>query len=162
MGGIVPVYWSDMITNERSLFEQPLMRTIVVGGTGLTLAVMLGSLALISGRNASGFQWSWSWWSVAWFVGGLLFTQSLWRGVFRQDKEPSPQNKAKVVYHVFALVVLGLGAFIYPVRFLEQQHYFQIAKGLFTAFLFLGSVALMLFKIGQGLFAKELADGKSS
>ncbi len=151
-----------MTKKEATLFEQPLFRTIVIGGTGLTLAVMLGSLALISGRNAAGFLWSWSWLSLFWFGAGLLFTRSFWQAVFRAAKEPSHQAKANVAYHLFALVVLGVGAFLYPVRFLEQRHYFDIARGLFAAFVFLGSVALLLFKVGQGLFAKPLTDGQSS
>ena len=82
--------------------------------------------------------------------------------VFRVQQESTHANKASVVYHVFGLLVLGVGAFLYPVRFLGQQHYFEIARGLFTAFVFLGSVVVMLYKVGQGLFAKELEDGKAS
>ena len=151
-----------MTKHETSFFDQPLLRAIVIGGTALTLAVMLGSLALINGRNASGFQWGWSWWAVVWFAIGLVFTQSFWRAVFRLQAEPSHENKAKVVYLVFTLLVLGVGSFLYPVRFLEQQNYLAIARGLFTAFVFLGSIVVMLFKIGQGLFAKELSDGQST
>jgi hypothetical protein len=151
-----------MTKQEISIFEQPLFRTIVVGGTGLTLAVMLGSLALVTGPDTGGFQWGWSWWSLVWFAGGLLFTQSFWRAVFRLQANPSQNGKTKVVYHVFALVILGVGAFLYPVQFLKHEHYFQIALGLFTSVVFLGTVVVMLFKIGQGLFANDLPDGKSS
>lgn len=151
-----------MKEKETSIFEQPLFRGIVVGGTGLTLAVMLGSLVLIKGRDATGFQWGWSWWSLVWFAAALFFTRSFWRAVFRLQADASHENKARVVYHVFALLALGGGAFLYPVRFLGQENYLAIARGLFTAFLFLGSVVVMLFKVGQGLFAKELADGKSA
>jgi hypothetical protein len=151
-----------MTKQETPLFEQPLFRGIVVGGTALPLAIMLGSLALVCGRDATGFVWKWSWWSFPWFAGGVILVRSFWRAVFRLQSAPSHENKAKLVYHIFALVLLGVGAFLYPVRFLEQEHYQSIARGLFTAFVFLGAVVLMLFKVGQGLFATKLADGQSS
>lgn len=153
---------SGMTQNETPLFEQPVFRTIVTGGTGLALAAMLGSLAIIKGRDASGFQWSWSAWSLVLVIAALIFNQSLWRAIFRASTDRSPENKSKVVYHIFILAVLGLGSFLYPLRFLSEQHYFTIARGLFTAFLFLSGVGVLLFKVGQGLFANELKDGQSS
>ena len=145
-----------------TLFEQPLFRAIIIGSTSLTLAFMFGSLTFVTGRNESGFQWGWSWLGFVWFAGGLFVALSFWRAVLRLQVEPSDKNKAKLVYCAFGLFVLGVGAFLFPLRFFEQQYYFSAARGLFTAFVFLGSVVVMLFKIGQGLFAKELADGQSS
>jgi hypothetical protein len=151
-----------MKQNETPLFEQPIFRTIVTTGTGLALAAMLGSLALIKGRDASGFQWGWSAWSLVIILAAFLFNSSLWRAVFRASTGRSPENKSKVVYHIFVLALLGVGSFLYPLRFLSEQHYFTIARGLFTAVLFLSGVGVLLFKLGQGLFANELKDGQSS
>lgn len=150
-----------MNEQDTPLFEQKLFRTIVVGGTGLTLAVMLGSLALIKGHDQSGFQWGWSSWSILLFAGAILFNRSFWSAVFRAGTNPSPANKAKVVYHVFGLIVLGVGAFLYPIRFLGHENYIAIARGLFTAVTFLGGVVVLLYKVGQGLFARELKDGQA-
>jgi hypothetical protein len=146
----------------RNTLEQPMFRAIVVGITSLTLSVMLGSLAFVTGRDTSGFQWGWSWWGLVWFAGGLFVALSFCRAVLRLQVERSDKNKAKLVYRGFGLFLLGVGAFLFPLRFFEQQYYFSAGRGLFTAFVFLGSVVVMLFKIGQGLFAKELADGQSS
>ncbi|HUS35151.1 MAG TPA: hypothetical protein VM680_07365 [Verrucomicrobiae bacterium] len=151
-----------MKQNETPLFEQPFFRTIVISGAGLALAAMLGSLPLVKGRDASGFQWGWSAWSLVFIVCALIFNRSFWRCVFRASTDRSPQNKSKVVYHIFVLALLGVGSFLYPLRFLSEQHYFTVARGLFTAVLFLGGVGVLLFKLGQGLFANELKDGRSS
>ena len=86
-----------MATQEVPLFKQLAFRGIVVGCTALTLAVMLGSLALLKGRDAAGFQYSWSWWSVALFVFGFAFTRAFWRAVFRVGDGPSPDTKSKMV-----------------------------------------------------------------
>jgi len=151
-----------MSKQEISLFDQKTFRAIVVQGTGLTLATMLGSLALIHGRDASGFQWAWNGWSVALFIGGFAFMRNFWQSVFQSAASGLHADKAKVVFRVFALAALGLGSFLYPVRFLASENYFQIARGLFTAFVFLGLVGVMLYKVGHGLFANELKDGQSS
>ena len=151
-----------MNEQDTPLFEQKLFRMIMVGGSGLTLAVMLSSLALIKGHDQTGFQWAWSYWSVLIFAAGALFNRSFWNAIFRAGSEPSHANKAKVVYHVFGLIVLGVGAFLYPVRFLGHENYVAIARGLFTAVTFLGGVVVLLYKVGQGLFAQELKDGQSS
>jgi hypothetical protein len=151
-----------MKQNETPLFEQPIFRAIMTTGTGLALAAMLGSLALIKGRDASGFQWRWSAWSLVIIIAAFLFNSSVWRAVFRASTDRSAENKSKVVYHIFVLALLGVGSFLYPLRFLSEQHYFTIARGLFTAVLFLSGVGILLFKLGQGLFADELKDGQSS
>ena len=147
---------------QNPLFEQPLFRTVVVGITSLTLAIMFGSLAFVTGRDTSGFQWGWSWWGLVWFIGEIFVALSFWRAVSRLQMEPSDKNKAKLIYRGFGLFLFGVGSLLYPLRFFEQEYYFSAARGLFTAILFLGSVVVMLFRIGQGLFAKELSDGQSS
>jgi hypothetical protein len=140
---------------ELPLFEQPLFRSIVVGGTGLGLGLMIGSLALIRGRDAAGFVWGWSWWSLILFAAGAWFTGSFWKAVFKAGDEPSHKNKTRVVFYLFLLAALGLGSFLYPLRFMGSENYYAVAKGLFTAFLFLGGVGALLYKVGGALIAQS-------
>jgi hypothetical protein len=77
-----------------TIFEQPLFRAIVVGSTSLTLAIMFGSLTFVTGSDASGFQWGWSWWGLVWFAAGFFVALSFWRAVLRLQVEPSHKNKA--------------------------------------------------------------------
>jgi hypothetical protein len=150
-----------MIQSKVPLFDQKPFRAVVVGGVGLTMSVMLASLAWLRGRDASGFIFGWTWWSVAWAAFGAGLNWSFWQSVWRAESSPTKQNKFRVAAHLFAVLLIGVGAFLYPVRFLDTAKYLPVARGLFTAVFFLGSVGLMLYKIGHGLFAQNLRDGQA-
>ena len=144
-----------MKKDETPLFRQKTLKAIVVCGTGLGLGVMLGSLAAIRGRSAAGLQWSWSWLSLLWFLAGAGFNWRFWNVVWKAQETPTRHNKSKFVYHLFIFAVIGLGSFLYPIRFVSSIHYFDIAQGLFTAVLFLGGVGVMIYKIGQAIFVTD-------
>jgi hypothetical protein len=52
--------------------------------------------------------------------------------------------------HLMVLVLLGIGSFLYPIRFVEQSYWSGILKGLVTAVTFLGTMLWLIYKVGKG------------
>jgi len=151
-----------MNVDQSSLFSKKGLKPIVIGGTGLGFGVMLATLAAIRGRNTTGFQFEWGWLSLIWFFAGMAFDWHFWNVVWRVQDAPTAHNRSSFRHALFILGLIGLGAFLYPIRFIASVHYMEIASGLFLALLFLGGVAVMIVKIGRGVFANELKDGEAS
>jgi hypothetical protein len=134
-----------------TLFDQKPVRAITVGGTGLTLGVMLGSLGALTGHGSSGFIFEWRWWSVVGFLIGFAWNVRVWNIVWKVQANPTAANKSVLGKHLLITALIGLGAFLYPIRFVAGANYLQLAHGLSLAAVALTGVGTMIYSIGRAL-----------
>src|SRR4051812_3621273 len=133
-----------------SLYQDSIFRRIVVGSTSLGLACMFASLAAVRINKAVGLQFSWHWSLIIVIAAAIFWNWRFWHIVWAAQTNPQPDSKRKLAIYVAALVVLGIGSFLYPIRFLEQSYWNGILRGLLTAGTFLGTMFTLIYKVGKG------------
>jgi hypothetical protein len=78
--------------------------------------------------------------------------------VWELQENPSDQTRRKLGWHLGILFLLGIGSFLYPVRFVEQSYWNGILRGLVTAATFLGTMGWLIYKCGKGLTEIDSAE----
>lgn len=139
---------------ENSLYQDTTFRRIVVYSTGLGLALMVASLASIHISPAGvNFQWHWS--ILLWMAATMIFNARLWKLVWQAQANPTPAIRKKLAAHAVVLAVIGAGSFLYPIRFIAEGYLSGVSRGLVTAIVFLGTLVLLLAKVGRGFVVQD-------
>jgi hypothetical protein len=144
-----------MIQNQKTPFQDSGFVRIVVGSTGLGLALMLGTLAAVRVNGTQHYQFGWNWTVPIGMLAAFYGNSRFWKSVWEAQSNPSPGNKKKAIIHAAGLAALAIGAFLYPLRFIEADHLLAVARGLITAVIFLSILGTMIFKIGRALSESE-------
>lgn len=123
----------------------------MVASTGLGIACMLGSLASVRITRSNGLEFVWHWSILLVAAAGVVWNSRFWRAVWETQRSSNPQAQRRLIVHLVALVLLGAGSFLYPIRFIEQSYWNGILKGLLTAVTFLGTMIYLIYKTVKGL-----------
>lgn len=134
---------------ETTPFENTQFKKIVVASTALGLAFMIGSLASIRIGAEVGLKFVWHWSIPFWIAAVVLWNSRFWSVVWQTQKNPTTKTKRKLFLYIGLLAILGLGSFLYPIRFVEQGFWSDISHGLVRAVLFLGILFYSMFKVGR-------------
>jgi hypothetical protein len=139
----------------QTLLEDKPFKGIVVFSTGLGLALMLASLAAIRIGKVEGLQFAWHWTILLWMAAAAIWNWRFWNVVWQVQRDPTPQAKKRLIFHCGILFAIGLGAFLYPIRFIEQSYWAGIGMGLVTAFTFLGIMFWIIFRFARGFLEQD-------
>lgn len=152
----------DMQESEKSLFQDKMLRKIVTGSTGLGLALMFASLASIQFGNGHGLRFRWHWTILLWMAAAAVWNSRFWKALWQiqETPAPSPRLRKKVTVYSWILLLMGLGAFLYPIRFIAETYRADIGRGLITAALFLGTLVWMVFRFGRAFIQADMAEEK--
>jgi hypothetical protein len=132
------------------VFQDKTFRRIVVGSTGLGIAAMLASVAAVQIGKTRGLSFSWHWSVAVVMVVGALWNWRFWSLIWQAQDGQVPNLKLKLGMHFGVLFALGLGTFLYPIRFVSAEYHLGISRGLVTAVLFLGTMGWLIYKLGRG------------
>src|SRR5690349_3396617 len=122
------------------LYQDPVFRKIVVCSTAIGLAGMLGSVAAIRITKTAGLQFGWHW-SILLVAGAVvLWNSRFWKVVWELQDGANEKTRRRLVWHLAVLGLLGIGSFLYPIRFIEQSYFSGVGRGLLTAISFLGTM----------------------
>jgi hypothetical protein len=135
-------------------------RRIVVGSTGLGLACMLASLAAIRIDPQEGLRFGWHWSILLVGAVALIWNARFWKAVWASQREGQPRAGRALSWHVAGLAALGLGSFLYPIRFIERSEWLDVSKGLVTAVLFLGVLCWLMIKWARGFAEFDASEQK--
>jgi len=141
--------------NPSALHQDSVFRRIVVVSTGLALSGMLGSLASIEISRNAGLRFQWHWTVALWIGAALLWNWRFWHLIWKAQGDSSPALRRKIIVSCLLLAGLGIGAFLYPIRFLADSYLPEIGRGLVTAALFLGTLGWFVLKFGQGFLEQD-------
>ena len=122
----------------------------MVASTGLGFACMVASLAAVRMSKGAGLQLQWHW-SILIFAGAAIFWNSrLWKAIWQVEDDASGKAKRRLVFHLGALVLLGVGAFLYPLLFVESGYRHGVLEGVLTAATFLSVLGWLLRTLAKG------------
>ena len=139
----------------QTLLEDKLFKRIVVSSTGLGLALMVASLASIRIGKTEGLQFVWHWTILLWMAAAAVWNWRFWNVVWEVQASPTAGAKKKLAVYCGILLAIGLGAFLYPIRFIEQSYLGGISAGLLTAFSFLGTMFWIICRFGRGFLEQD-------
>jgi uncharacterized protein YacL len=133
-------------------------RRIVVASTGLGIGVMLASLAAVQFGKAQGLQFQWHWSIVVVMALAFYWNWRFWKVINLAQDSPGTNPRRKVLIAFTLLFALGLGTFLYPMRFVAAAHQLEISRGLATAVLFLAMMFWLIFNLGRGFIQSDATE----
>ena len=139
-----------MTTTAPSFFQDKLLRRIVVGSTGLGIALMLASVAAVQFGKAQSLQFAWHWSIAVVMFLGAYWNWRFWKLIWKAYDAPAANLKRNISIAFALLLALGLSTFLYPIRFISAEYHIAISRGLATAVLFLGAMGWLIYKLGRG------------
>ena len=133
-----------------ALYQDSTFRKITAASTGFGLACMLGSAAAIRLTPGAGLQFGWHWSILIVAALAVVWNFRFWKLVWRLQEHEGGNAKQKLKFHFGVLLLIGLGTFLYPIRFIEQSHWDGILRGLVFAGAFLGTMFWLIYKCAKG------------
>jgi hypothetical protein len=129
-------------------FQEKNFKRVVVVSTALAFAFMIGLLSSIQGKTSQGLQFGWNWGVLVWIAAAIACNGVFWRQAWTAQAAPTPANKRRFLLGCCLMGLLGLAAFLYPMRFSEKSfsHWFSLIHGLVTAVLFLSALGWIFYK----------------
>lgn len=141
--------------------EDNTFRRIVVSSTGLGIALMLASLAAVQFGKAKGLQFQWHWSIVMVMALGAFWNWWFWNLLWTPATGETKAPRGKILVAFTLLFALGIGTFLYPMRFVAAEYHLPISRGLITAVLFLGIMFWVIFKVGRGFINADKVESQS-
>lgn len=126
---------------------------IAMFSTALGVGVVAASLYSLR-KTPSGLGFELTIGSVVAFIIGAAAGWWYWRMVGKlvlASAEGSTERRAKLRIYSAVLIILGIAAFLYPIRFVPPENVREVVAGLGMAFLVLTGVALVLWQIKRFL-----------
>ncbi len=111
---------------------------------------MLASVAAVQIGKTRGLSFGWHWSVAVVMVAGALWNWRFWNVIWEAQDGNAPKLKLKLGMYFAILMALGLGTFLYPIRFVSAEYHLGISRGLVTAVLFLGTMGWLIYKLGRG------------
>lgn len=116
---------------------------------------MVASLASIQIGKPHGLQFRWHWTVLIWIFAALIFNARGWNIVWKLQDSPSPELKRRLKIFCALLILLGFGAFLYPIRFIAQSYRTDITQGLLTAIIPLAGIGWFIYRFGKGFMEQD-------
>ena len=138
---------------EETPAANPLLRIAGVG-ISLGLGFMAGSMQAFT-RDAQGYNFRISVFTVLAFVVGVLIGWGYWRLVMRMIAPATPKPTGRFVLFSVLLLVATMASYVYRLRFVPREHVREVAEGLALAFLVLGIVALAMWRVVRFLETQD-------
>jgi protein-S-isoprenylcysteine O-methyltransferase Ste14 len=129
--------------NEQDLFK------VMVFSTALAFGALLASLESLR-SNATGFSFQVSFRTLGAFLVGAGVALAYWRLLFNSS---SAARRTGMVIGTVLLALMGVGAFLYPLRFVSREKLPDILIGLGIAVCALSLVAGLLWSVHRYLDA---------
>ena len=143
--------------DEKYLPTDKTFKVIVIGSSGLALATVTGSAAALEHSPGQGLHFAWHWSVLVWSAAAALCAWPFWRLVWAVQECPTRKTKARLLAFCFFLLLLGLGLFLYPMRFTSAAFRSEALVGLALAAVFLGIGAALLCALARAFSSEEPA-----
>jgi MFS family permease len=144
----------------QNLARDTRFKYIIVASTLLAVGTTFGFLAALVLEPSGGLSLRWHWSVVLWVAAGFASVLYVWRYVWAATLAPEPRNKLRLKRALILFVLISLGSFVYPLRFVFGKLGGAYLFGLAAAAAALGVVALLLrwfVRIFNEADRKELA-----
>jgi hypothetical protein len=122
--------------------------------TALAFGCMLGTLEALR-PDADGFHFEVSYKTLIAFVAGGAIAFPVWRLILNGTRLGQRNLNFATGTMVVLLLVLGVGAFLYPLRYVPREKWPEIRTGLITAVCALSCVAGLLWGVKRFVDSDE-------
>jgi hypothetical protein len=129
--------------------------------TAVAFGCMLATLEALR-PDADGFSFEVTYKTLIAFVAGGVIAFPLWRLILNGTKLGQRNLNLATGGMVVLLLVLGVGAFLYPLRFVPREKWPDIRAGLLTAVCALSGVACLLWGVKRFVDADEKEEADHS
>ena len=124
---------------------------IAAVATGLSFAIVLGSVSCVVWLPGAGLGFQWRWIALLWMGVGLAAGGYLWLLIGRLEAAPSRAARRRLVVYCILLLLGGLSVFAYPFRFVPREKFGDVLIGLAAALFALSFAGWMLFQLCRAL-----------
>jgi uncharacterized membrane-anchored protein len=122
-------------------------------GAALAFGVMVATLFALE-RTSHGLSFRLNAGAVISFLVAAPFAWFYWRLIARMATERAPeQQRKKFIVFSAGLLVVGVMAFLYPLKFVPAEKRFDVFVGLALAFMCIGGVGFVMLKVRKFLEA---------
>lgn len=141
--------------NQRRLYP------IFTISTALAFGCMLATLEALR-PDAAGFSFDVSYKTILAFIAGAAIVFPIWRVVLNGSRFGKRNIRFVIGSEIALLALVGVGAFLYPLRFVPREKWPEIRVGLLTAVVALSCVGGLLIGVKRLLDSDELPEDESS
>jgi hypothetical protein len=140
-------FYMNSRTNDPAKNERDIQRIIKLG-TAIGFGCMVASLEALR-SNPGGISFQITWRTFAVFALGAAAMFPFWRVVF--NLVSGNRQRSRHVWAALLVLLIGIGAFLYPSRFVPAEKLRDMYIGLAIAVCALSIVAYLLITIGKFL-----------
>jgi hypothetical protein len=148
------------ISNDDSPNQRRLYPVFTIS-TALAFGCMVATLEALR-PDATGFSFDPSYKTVIAFIAGAAVVFPIWRVVLNGTRLGKRNIRFVIGIEIALLVLLGVGAFLYPLRFVPREKWPEIRTGLLTAIVALSCVGGLLIGVKRLLDPDELPESVAS
>jgi hypothetical protein len=134
---------------------------IFTASTALAFGCMAATLEALR-PDTAGFSFQVTYKTLLAFVAGAAIAFPLWRFILCGNRLGRRNRSLTTGMLVALLMILGVGAFLYPLRFVPRSKWPEIRVGLLTAVCALSGVAGLLWGVKRFVDSDEKAERELS
>jgi hypothetical protein len=125
-------------------------------GMALAFGFMTGSLEALT-RDAEGMRFDLGIWTVVAFLAGAAVGWFYWEMAMKMNTDAehsSARAKRRFIAVTALLFVGGFASYLYRLRFVSRASSWEVAEGVVMAFVVVGAIGLVMWRIGRYLEGK--------
>jgi len=125
-------------------------------GSALAFGFMAGSLQAFT-RDAQGMRFQLGFGTAIAFLAGAAVGWFYWQMAMKMNpetQEVSPRAKRRFIIFSAVLFLAALASYVYRIRFVSGNSSWEVAEGVVMAFVVVGAIGLVMWRIGWYLEGK--------
>ena len=115
-------------------------------GMALAFGFMGGSLQSMT-RDAEGLRFHVSLWTVVAFLVGAAVGWLYWEMAMKMSAQSSPRARRRFAFLTVLMFLGGFASYLYRLRFAPRTSSWEVAEGALMAFLVVGALAFIMWRI---------------
>ena len=125
-------------------------------GMALAFGFMAGSLEALT-RDAQGMRFDLGLWTVIAFLAGAAVGWFYWEMAMKMNTDAahsSPRARRRFIVVTLLLFAGGFASYLYRLRFVSRSSSWEVAEGVILAFVVVGMIGLVMWRLGRYLEGK--------
>lgn len=122
-------------------------------GMALAFGFMGASLQAFT-RDAQGMRFQFGVWTVLAFLIGAAIGWFYWDMAMKMSERSSPHARRRFILATIVLFASGFASYLYRLRFVSRGSSGEVAQGVVLAFLMVGAIGFVMWRIGRYLEGK--------
>jgi len=119
----------------------------------LAFGFMAASLEALT-RDSEGMRFQIGIWTVVAFMVGAAIGWVYWGMAMKMSEASTPHARRRFIWVTVLLFVSGFASYLYRLRFVSRGSSGEVAQGVVLAFLMVGAIGFVMWRIGRYLEGK--------